>query len=139
MSTGFASMAVTSLLPEAMKSSIKGNIDQPKRVTSISIDRSIKSDANILVQCSDKKPRDPYVSVFNSTSLGCLQRIDLSNLELHPSQKDAIRCLHYDNSCKVGIKFSHPWWITVCGIKSGGTAPSPHLRISLLQHQRPLQ
>jgi monoamine oxidase len=112
----------TSLLGEAMKSSVKGSVDQPKRVTSISIDRSIKSDANILVQCSDEKPRDPYVSVFNSTSLGCLQRIDLSNLELHPSQKDAIRCLHYDNSCKVGMKFSYPWWITVCGIKSGGTA-----------------
>lgn len=112
----------TSLLTDAMKSRIKGKISQPKRVTSISMDRSMKVDANILVRCSDQKPLDPYVAVFNTTSLGCLQRIDLSDLELHPSQKDAIRCLHYDNSCKVGMKFSYPWWITVCGIKSGGAA-----------------
>ncbi|KAI9741659.1 MAG: hypothetical protein M1834_000043 [Cirrosporium novae-zelandiae] len=44
------------------------------------------------------------------------------DLELHPSQKDAIRCLHYDDSAKVAIKFKYPWWIKDCGIRSGGVA-----------------
>lgn len=123
---------------EAMKSSIKGKIDLRKRVTSISINCSMRVDANILVQCSDNIPRDPYLSVFNTTSLGCLQRMDLSNLELHPSQKDAIRCLHYDDSCNeillplVDYRLRYQKW----GHRIYGY-PSPYLRMSILQHPRP--
>lgn len=71
-----------------------------------------------------KKETRKYDTVFNTTTLGCAQRMDLSDAELHPAQKDAIRALHYDASCKVGIKFRTPWWITKCGINKGGVASS---------------
>ncbi|KAG1887315.1 hypothetical protein F4604DRAFT_1721298, partial [Suillus subluteus] len=63
-----------------------------------------------------------YDSVFNTTPLGCSQHMDLVDAELHPAQRDALRCLRYDTSCKVAIKFKTPWWITRCGITEGGTS-----------------
>lgn len=63
-----------------------------------------------------------YATVFNTTTLASLQRMDLRGAELHPAQKDAIRSLHYDSSAKVAIRFDHPWWLSKCGISSGGTA-----------------
>lgn len=61
-----------------------------------------------------------YDSVFNTTPLSCSQNMDLVDAELHPTQRDALRCLRYDTSCKVAIKFKTPWWITRCGITEGG-------------------
>ncbi|KAJ9662063.1 hypothetical protein H2198_001605 [Neophaeococcomyces mojaviensis] len=108
----------TSLLMKGMKTAIKGTVQHYKRVKKVTMDE----ESNLIVSVhNESKPRDPYVTVFNTTSLGCLQRIDLTGLSLHPSQKDAIRSLHYDDSAKVAIKFSYPWWITDCGIASGGT------------------
>ena len=52
-----------------------------------------------------------YAAVFNTTTLACLQRMDLTGLELLYEQKDAIRSLHYDTASKVGMKFKYPWWI----------------------------
>ncbi|KAG1750124.1 hypothetical protein EDB19DRAFT_1678356 [Suillus lakei] len=65
-----------------------------------------------------------YDTVFNTTPLGCSQNMDLVDAELHPVQRDALRCLRYDTSCKVAIKFKTPWWITRCGITEGGIAIS---------------
>ncbi|KAI5850492.1 hypothetical protein DFP73DRAFT_524230 [Morchella snyderi] len=65
-----------------------------------------------------------YDTVFNTTTLACAARIDLTGAELHPAQKDAIRGLHYDASCKVGIRFKTAWWITRCDITQGGAASS---------------
>lgn len=113
----------TSLVSLTMQERIKGQVELNKRVHKIFIDHIDSNDANMHVQCSDEpSSRDPYVTVFNTTSLGCLQRMDLTGLDLHPSQKDAIRCLHYDDSAKVAIKFAYPWWIQDCGIISGGVA-----------------
>lgn len=63
-----------------------------------------------------------YDTVFNTTPLGCSQNMDLVGAELHPAQRDALRCLRYDTACKVAIKFKTPWWITRCGITEGGVA-----------------
>lgn len=113
----------TVLVAEAMRNKIKGPVEFDKRVHKISIDKTSAEVANMQVQCSDEPtPRSSYVTVFNTTSLACLQRMDLTGLDLHSSQKDAIRALHYDDSAKVAIKFTYPWWITDCGIKSGGLA-----------------
>ncbi|KAG1821131.1 uncharacterized protein BJ212DRAFT_1337791 [Suillus subaureus] len=75
-----------------------------------------------LVTLSGQSSVRQYDSVFNTTSLGCSQHMDLVDAELHPAQRDALRCLRYDTSCKVAIKFKTPWWITRCGITEGGTS-----------------
>jgi hypothetical protein len=61
-----------------------------------------------------------YVGVFNSTTMGCMQKMDLSKAGLSYGQKQAIRSLGYGASAKVGMKFSRPWWITDFGINRGG-------------------
>jgi monoamine oxidase len=48
--------------------------------------------------------------------------MDLRGAELHSVQKDALRELHYDASCKVAIEFATPWRVVKGGITSGGTA-----------------
>jgi monoamine oxidase len=48
--------------------------------------------------------------------------MDLRTLDLHPSAKDAIRCLRYDDSVKIALKFSYPWWIKDANITRGGAA-----------------
>lgn len=113
----------TSLLTDAMERGLSTKVQTGKRVDTISIDRRSDQDGNMSVKCADEAtPREGYSTVFNTTSLGCLGRMDLRELELHPSQKDAIRSLHYDDSAKVALKFSYPWWIVDCGITQGGVA-----------------
>ena len=75
---------------------------------------------------SEALPRK-YATIFNTTSLACMQRMDLAKAELHPVQKEAIRSLHYDASTKVAIKFSYPWWITKCDITKAGVASTDSL------------
>lgn len=65
-----------------------------------------------------------YAGVFNSTSLGCMQQMDLRKAGLTYGQKQAIRSLGYGASAKVGMKFREPWWITEFGIKEGGLGHS---------------
>ena len=101
---------------------IKGKVLLQKRVTSIAIDRTVKSDANMVVKVSSEEVPRQYATVFSTTSLACMGRMNLANAELHPAQKDAIRTLHYDTSAKVAVKFSYPWWVTKCGITRAGAA-----------------
>ncbi|KAF5664690.1 l-amino acid oxidase [Fusarium heterosporum] len=113
----------SSLLIDGMKKFLTQEVQTKKRVEAISIDRDSSSDNNMSVKCADEdSPREGYDTVFNTTALGCLGRIDLRSLDLDPSVKDAIRSLHYDDSVKVALKFSHPWWNTTCGIKQGGVS-----------------
>ena len=55
--------------------------------------------------------KQQYNAVFNTTTLGCLRRIDTSGCTISNSAKMAHRALAYGQSCKVGIKFSHAWWL----------------------------
>lgn len=110
----------TTVLSDSMQKTLKYQPQVRKRVEAISINRKSSEDGNMSVKCADEtEPRTGYSTVFNTTTLGCLGRMDLRGLELHPSQKDAIRSLHYDESVKVALKFSYPWWIVDCGIRGG--------------------
>ncbi|KAF5574897.1 l-amino acid oxidase [Fusarium subglutinans] len=51
-----------------------------------------------------------YNTVFVTTTLPALQRMDLRSAGLHPAQRQAINYLQYDSATKVAIKFSHAWW-----------------------------
>jgi monoamine oxidase len=51
-----------------------------------------------------------YSAVINTTTLGALQKIDLTDLALPYGMKTAIRVLRYDSSTKVGIRFKKMWW-----------------------------
>lgn len=112
----------TSLVIDGMLKLIKTKPEIKKRVAAISIDRSKVANANMLVQIAQEAKPRVYSTVFNTTTLACMQRMDLRGAELHPVQKDAIRALHYDSSSKVAIVFSNPWWITKSGIIRGGAA-----------------
>ncbi|EDU39560.1 L-amino acid oxidase [Pyrenophora tritici-repentis Pt-1C-BFP] len=111
----------SSVLIQTMVKTIKQPVQHGKRVQKYTQNSKTK-EITVSVAGEPEGARLPYSSVFNTTSLPCLQRIDSTSLDLHPSQKDAIRSLHYDDSAKVAMKFSYPWWITKCGIRSGGEA-----------------
>ncbi|SCN91547.1 related to L-amino-acid oxidase [Fusarium fujikuroi] len=53
-----------------------------------------------------------YFAIFNSTTLGALQRMELSDAGLSWGTKQAIRALGYGASSKVGMKFRTAWWQT---------------------------
>ncbi|TPX12414.1 uncharacterized protein E0L32_006826 [Thyridium curvatum] len=113
----------TSLLVGAILKQMKGKVQINKRVEAITIDKHAQTEGNVAVKCAgEPSPRGGYSTVFSTTSLGCLARVDLRSLELHPSQKDAIRSLHYDDSAKVALKFKYPWWIVDSKITQGGVA-----------------
>jgi monoamine oxidase len=57
-----------------------------------------------------KSTKQHYSAVINTTTLGALQKMDLTGMALPYGMKTAIRVLHYDTSTKVGIKFKKMWW-----------------------------
>lgn len=115
---GGSSVVIERMCHQINKSS---TIELGKQVRRIAINRS----ADLSVSCAgEKDARDGYATVFSTTPLACLQRIDTSSLHLDPLQEEAIRCLRYEDSTKVGIKFAYPWWIVDCGISGGGSASS---------------
>ena len=73
-------------------------------------------------QKSDKPLTTTYSAIINTTTLGALQKIDLTGLPLTYGLKTAIRVLRYDTSTKVGIRFKEMWW---------KDQKEPHLDISL--------
>ena len=75
---------------------------------------------NLTVHVKGEPLPEKYAAVFNSTTLGAAQRMDLSTAKLNYGTKQAIRTLNYGASCKVGIRFSRPWWINDLGIKGAG-------------------
>lgn len=112
----------TNLVTEAVVDMIKTKPLYNKRVTRMAIDREAKSEETMVVQTNyDEEPRR-YASIINTTTLACLQRVDITDLGLSPTVKIALRTLHYDSATKVAIKFNSPWWITKFGIAEGGVA-----------------
>ena len=61
-----------------------------------------------------------YLAVFNSTTLGSIQRIDLKKAGLLYGTKQSIRSLGHGASCKVGMKFRTRWWTRLFGINKAG-------------------
>lgn len=115
---GGSSLVVERMCHQINKTS---TIELGKQVRRIAIDCS----PDLSVSCAgEEEVRDGYATVFSTTPLACLQRIDTRSLQLDPVQEEAIRCLRYEDSTKVGIKFAYPWWIVDCGIRGGGSASS---------------
>jgi monoamine oxidase len=97
---------------------IDANIDKSKPRGSESLTVTIQDNAN-----GREKRNEDYFIVVNSTTLGSADRMDLSKAGLLWDTKQAIRCLGYGASCKVGIKFRNPWWMKEpFNIKQGGIA-----------------
>ena len=74
---------------------------------------------NLTVHVKGEALPDKYAAVFNSTTLGAVQRMDLTTAKLNYGTKQTIRTLNYGASCKVGIRFSYPWWIKNLHINKG--------------------
>jgi hypothetical protein len=99
------------------------NIKLGKRVSRISWDNG-QAQVTVNTTASDTWT---YDAVFSSTTLSTLKLMDLSDLQGLPyGTKQAIRCLAYGPSAKVGLVFSDPWWrtLTVNPILSGGQGHS---------------
>lgn len=73
----------------------------------------------ISVACKGTEPKE-FAAVFNTTTFGALQRMDLSGLNLSADNICAIRSLSYDRATKVAIKFTQPWWQGL--VKAGGVS-----------------
>lgn len=70
-----------------------------------------------------EKKDGKYLTVLNSTTLGSMNHMDLTKTGLFWDTKQAIRCLGYGASCKVGMKFRTAWWREApYNIKKGGLA-----------------
>jgi monoamine oxidase len=84
-------------------------------------------EVEVEVETSSVKTTKKYRAVFNTTTFGCLRRMDLSNAGLNYSTKQAIRSLGYGAAAKVAIKFKRAWWIHDLGnynVKMGGIGHS---------------
>ena len=101
------------------KLQIPNSISFGSKITAI--DTSVVDNAQIQIS---GQWRGGYAGVFNSTTLGCMQQMDLSKVALTYGQKQAIRSLGYGASAKIGMKFSRPWWIEKFGITNGGLGHS---------------
>ena len=102
----------TQRVPEAMNAALNKPLakeDLQKRVTKIAIDRPTAGEPSMKVKVSGEAQSRDYMTVFATPTLACMQRIDLTGLELLYEQKDALRSLHYDTATKVGMRFTHPW------------------------------
>ncbi|OAX37381.1 FAD/NAD(P)-binding domain-containing protein [Rhizopogon vinicolor AM-OR11-026] len=107
---------------------VSAMLDKIAPFTRIALNRAQSKVEVKLVGPSGQPSMRQYDTVFNTTPLSCSRNMDLVDADLHPAQRDALRCLRYETCCKVAIKFRTPWWIVQCGITEGGVALSdlPH-------------
>lgn len=89
-------------------------------------DKYVPITLTIKTNAPDKEPdtrTEDYFAVFNSTTLGAFERMELQDAGLLWGTKQAIRALGYGASCKVAIKFSRPWWqVEPFNINLGGVS-----------------
>lgn len=87
-------------------------IEKEKVVTAMSYipDKKGKLPRRIAVTIKGEDEPRTYDAVFNSATLGAMQRMELEGLNLNWGIKQAIRSLGYGASCKVGILFKSHWW-----------------------------
>lgn len=113
------------VLAEKMEKKLKQKPTYESTVTKIQAQGHMKME--VQYQKNGKVNSKTYAGVFNSTTLGCLKRIDTTAAGLNYATKQAIRSLGYGPAAKVGIRFKSPWWIHKLGkynIKKGGLGHS---------------
>jgi len=98
-------------LPILMEKQLARKPTYSTTVKAISAISDPDSDWQIEVTTTSSSTPQQYNGVFNTTTLGCLRRIDTTGCTISNSAKMAHRALAYGQSCKVGIKFSHAWWL----------------------------
>ncbi|KAH7129098.1 hypothetical protein EDB81DRAFT_728997 [Dactylonectria macrodidyma] len=92
---------------EAIDAQVKDRpLDKTDVYTAMKL-RITKTDS--ITKKKTKKEKD-YFAIFNSTTLGAFQRMNLQDAGLLWGTKQAIRSLGYGASCKVAIKFKTAWW-----------------------------
>lgn len=91
-------------LKDTQGRSIGSKIELGKVVTAVTYEAQAEGELKTTVKINGDAPRH-YATVFNTTTLAALQRMDLEGLNLPFAAKTAIRSLHYDTSTKIGIKF----------------------------------
>ena len=79
--------------------------DLCKRVTKIAFDRNDIEHSPMQVKVNGEEKERSCMTVFATPTLACLQRIELTGLELLYEQKEALRSLHYDTASKVAMNF----------------------------------
>jgi len=113
--TGWVSIdGGTQQVAEAMAKKLKTQPEFNRQVTKVEVDKghgTIKLTVKHKDGPSDLTETRDYFAVFNSTTLGAFQRMDLTNAGLLYRTKQAIRSLGYGASCKVGIRFKWAWWM----------------------------
>jgi monoamine oxidase len=97
------------ILAQEMEKKISVTPQYESPVTSIKLE-STADTHSVSVGVKDALLPQKYAAVFNSTTLGAMQRMDLSEARLNYGTKQAIRTLNYGAACKVGIWFSKAWW-----------------------------
>lgn len=106
----------THVLSDAMYSMLDpADVKMNKQVTQIAVATDING--GVVVNVAGEGPTT-YYHVISTMSLGCLQTVDLTGASLSYEQKTSIRCAHYSDSTKVGIKWKTRWWEQL-GIKGG--------------------
>ncbi|KAJ8128013.1 hypothetical protein O1611_g5621 [Lasiodiplodia mahajangana] len=104
----------TQQLAKKMERRLQSPVTYRSRVTAIRVGDTADMEIDIQKTTSDGNTpleKKEYNGVFNTTTLGALQRIDTKNTHLTYTARQAIRSLGYGASSKVGIKFSRAWWI----------------------------
>jgi monoamine oxidase len=96
----------TSTVITKMLNGIKKTPSYGRRVTKIARD----GNDHLQVFVARSKTPHRYSHVISTIPLSCLRLVDLTKAELDYAQRTALRSLHYDASCKVGIKFRTKWW-----------------------------
>lgn len=97
------------VLAQQMEKRINQKPNYGSAITSIKLE-NFKEIHNLTVGIENQSPKS-YAAVFNSTTLGAMQRMDLTGAGLNLGTKQAIRTLNYGASCKVGVRFSKAWWM----------------------------
>jgi monoamine oxidase len=117
------------IITDAMQKAISVTPKLNSRVITIAIDRTVSVDnLGMLVQVKSENAPRKYSTVFNTTTLACAQRMDLRGADLSNTQKEALRSLKYDCSCKIGIRFKTNWWAK-SGIIGGAAATDLPIRV----------
>ncbi|KAI1809740.1 amine oxidase [Poronia punctata] len=111
-------------LAKRMYSKIEGKVNFNSPVTAIRRKDTMKVDLEV----GNSKKAKSFDAVFNTTTLACLGKMDISEANLNYATKQAARSLGYGQAAKVAIQFSRAWWIHDLGedynIKQGGLGHS---------------
>ncbi|KAJ5102316.1 hypothetical protein NUU61_004538 [Penicillium alfredii] len=107
----------TSEVIKSMESRISPQPVLGARVKSISYAKHTTYPMAVQVD-GESSPRE-YSAVFNTASLACMRRMDLTRAKLRPDQRAAVQSVHYDASTKVAVRFRTPWWRIFCKINGG--------------------